>query len=606
MRKIPFVLLFISHIIPAVLFAQNNKTLDSLCRSCKMASTDTEKVATLNNLANYYYENKFAKQGDSVLELQLHIAELSNNKNLVLKTYFDNSIANIAFWSTAGDFNKALDFIQRGIDYAKKVNDYTYIVIGYTRLAGVLRKRGMMEQAVTNATTALMNIQAGVPDSLRAIAYMELGDCYQAKGEAILASRNYNNAFDIAIKSENYQLETSVYRRLSELYKYLGDDVEAKDQLIASLTLNRKKKNAEGMIKDYFDLARLESDVFYITEALRLADSLHLNNQIFRAKQLMLAYYTVEKKDSKLAFDYLHSQPELLAYFMASGMQDYYFERGEIHRYGGNADSALYFFKLAEPGMLSKYDVEKNRYLFYEVAACYEMKQDRNNAITYYVKSLELSEQVHALGSIAAISASLTDLYKANNDFKNALTYKEQATATKDSLSELAKNKDLTLLSVERDKKQHDEEMLRQEQSMTKKRNLQYMSITIAICLVFIGMFVIGMFPVSKLTIRLLGYFFFISLFEFIVLVLDNNILHTITHGEPLKLWLIKIGLIGMLVPIQHFLEHGITKFLQSRQLLKARKKFSFKSLFAKKTHSRKHAAKKDNSGEIEEDAAVL
>ena len=85
----------------------------------------------------------------------------------------------------------------------------------------------------------------------------------------------------------------------------------------------------------------------------------------------MLAYYTTEKKDSKLAFDYLHSQPELLESFMVSGMQDYYFERGEIHRYSGNADSALYFFKLAEPGMLREYDVDKNRFLFYEMAVFY-------------------------------------------------------------------------------------------------------------------------------------------------------------------------------------------------------------------------------------------
>jgi hypothetical protein len=128
-------------------------------------------------------------------------------------------------------------------------------------------------------------------------------------------------------------------------------------------------------------------------------------------------------------------------------------------------------------------------------------------------------------------------------------------------------------------------------------------------------MLVLGMFPISKLTIKVLGYFFFISLFEFIVLVLDNNVLHSITHGEPLTLWLIKIGLIGMLVPLQHFLEHTLIKFLESRKLLRARTNFSIKKWFqkrkltilakVKKDKARKNKAKKDIE-EMEEGTAVL
>ncbi len=347
-----------------------------MCRLCNLATSDTEKVVTLNKLANYYYDNNFTRKGDSVLNVQLRIAELSNNKNLVLKTYFDNSVANIVLWSTTEDFNRTLEFIQKGIDYAKKVNDYTYIVIGYTRLAGVLRKRGMADEAVTNATSALMSVQQDVPDSLKAVAYIELGDSYQSKGETVLASRNYNNAFDIAIKSDNYSLETSVYHRLLELYKYLGDHIEAKDQLIASLTLNKKYSNGEGLIKDYIDLGRLEGEDFYISEALRLADSLHLETYKLRAKELMLAYYIANKKDSKAAIDYLSPTRINGTYYLGSGIQDYYFELGEIHRYSGNADSALYYFKKAEPEFTQKYDVDKTRFLYYEMAACYEIKSD--------------------------------------------------------------------------------------------------------------------------------------------------------------------------------------------------------------------------------------
>jgi hypothetical protein len=109
------------------------------------------------------------------------------------------------------------------------------------------------------------------------------------------------------------------------------------------------------------------------------------------------------------------------------------------------------------------------------------------------------------------------------------------------------------------------------------------------------------MFPVSKLTIRMMGYFFFISLFEFIVLLIDNILLVYATHDEPLKLWLIKIALIALLVPLQHFLEHNLIRFLESRKLLEARTKFSFKNWWQKI----KKPAPVTDAG-IEEDTAVL
>ncbi len=113
-------------------------------------------------------------------------------------------------------------------------------------------------------------------------------------------------------------------------------------------------------------------------------------------------------------------------------------------------------------------------------------------------------------------------------------------------------------------------------------------------------MLIIGMFPVSKLTIKILGYISFISLFEFIVLLIDT-VLHKLTHGEPLKIWLIKIVLIAMLVPIQHFLEHRLIKYLESRKLMKARTKFTIKNLFQK---TKKPAPVKKSH--FEEGTAVL
>ena len=158
------------------------------------------------------------------------------------------------------------------------------------------------------------------------------------------------------------------------------------------------------------------------------------------------------------------------------------------------------------------------------------------------------------------------------------------------------------VLLLERENRRHEDELKQFEEKQENKKYAQYMAITIAIGVVFIIMLVIGMFPVSKLTIKILGYIFFISLFEFIVLIIDT-FLHTITHGEPLKIWLIKIVLIAMLVPLQHGLEHRLIKFLESKRLLKARTSFSIKKWIQK---IKKPAPAKDGGLVLEEDTAVL
>src|SRR3982750_2869735 len=107
--------------------AQDHKKLDSLCKLCSISVTEPEKVEALNNLANFYCSNKLYKQADSILVEQLHIAELSNNNDLILKTYFDNYITTLSSWSTKEDFERTIDFVERGIDFAKSINSYKYI-----------------------------------------------------------------------------------------------------------------------------------------------------------------------------------------------------------------------------------------------------------------------------------------------------------------------------------------------------------------------------------------------------------------------------------------------------------------------------------------------
>ena len=228
------------------------------------------------------------------------------------------------------------------------------------------------------------------------------------------------------------------------------------------------------------------------------------------------------------------------------------------------------------------------------------LKNNFPEAISYYLKAIKISLQMTDANTIAFYSGKLSDLYETQKDFKNALFYSKQSIVYEDSLRELSRQNDITLLGVDRENKRHQQELLQQEQKEISHRNIQYFGITLSIVIIFFIMLFVGSYPVSPLTVKLMGYFFFISLFEFIVLIIDNLVINHIIHNQPLKLWLIKIGVIALLVPFQHFLEHNVIGLLASRKLIEVRTKFSVKNWWSS---INKQAS---NSKRFEEDEAVL
>lgn len=601
MQKIVTILLIFCSLQQEKCFAQFSKQLDSFCVMCNRSKTDSEKVMALGKLADYYYVYKLNNLGDSILHQQLLVAELSNNNNLILQALFGDAIQNIGTSATSERFDKTILFIQKGIDYAKSTNQYNYIALGYARMSDILRKRGEYDKALYNSVLALSSLQNVTSDSVKAITYIALGDTYLARGEAISACTNYNNAFDIAIKIKSISLQSIVHHCISEMYKKLDDVDNAKDELNQSLNLNKKYNNVEGMMSDYYDLARLTDEKFFIEKTIELADSLHDYKNLLNAKRLMLIYYYVTEKDDQKALHYLEYEPDLKQSFLNSGIENYYLGIGNIYFYSGHIDSALHYYKIIEPEIAKKFDQSLSKIILEQLAECYSLKNNFSEAISYYQKALEISIQMKDANTIALYSGKLSNLYEKQNDFKNAFIYSKQSIKYNDSLRELSKGNVIALLGVERENRKHQQEILQQQQKDYNSRNIQYMAITIAIVIIFFVMLFVGSFPVSRHTVKLMGYFFFISLFEFIVLVIDNLVLTHSVHNQPLKLWFIKIGVIAILVPCQHFLEHHVIRLLASRKLIEARTKFSIKKWWS-------NINKPSPIGEegLEEDTAVL
>jgi tetratricopeptide (TPR) repeat protein len=599
MRYCFYSILFFTFFCPHLTFSQFSKKIDSLSSVCLTTARGEEKVRACGQLAELYYVYQLDVKGDSVLQQQVKTAELTGNKELILEALFGNAITNLTNWRSSASFDNALRFLQKGRDYAKAISSEDYLTLAHTRIAALYRKRGQTDNAFYNANIAFTTSLGIDNDSVKIIAAIELGNAYHAKGEEVLAFKTYTNALEKAEHINNIPLQSAALHRFADLYYALNNKEESRDYLFKSYELNKKNNYVEGLVRDNIDLARFTDEKSYIIDALHLADSLRLERYTLQAKRVMYGYYAVIIANSDSTLNYINSNEDLKFFFQNRGTASYYFTLGSIFKLANKPDSAIHYFQLAEPGLDSSFDVSTRQSVYVSLGESFKTQGKYAEAISYYEKAYANVASLQDPAAEARYCEALSDLYEITGDYKRSVFFLRNAGLLNDSLQGLASQREIALAEVNNEKKNHEKELEKIEGQKLTKRNLQYMAITIVITFLFIVMLVMGMFPLSKLTVKLCGYMVFISLFEFIVLLIDSW-LHRIAHGEPLKIWLMKIILIALLVPLQHFLERRMIRFLESRRLHKLKEKISLKKW------RRRKKIDEDTIDEIENDTAVL
>jgi tetratricopeptide (TPR) repeat protein len=570
--KLQLVICILLAFLPAASQVPGEK---QLVEKIATARTDDVRIVSLGELAELYSIYRDNKKADSILEKQLLLAEVSQNEDLILQTIAGSTISNIASWSSKETFDRAMAFLQKTLNYAKDKNNTQLEAIAYLRIASLLRKRNHFDAAMQQVTLAFPLVDRR-QDSLKTALYLELGDAFLGKGDAVSAYKNFNTAYDIAYSINNVPLQSATWHRFANLYKEFGDSALSKNALLESLQLNRKYNSRPGQLSDYIDLFRQTDEIEFLNKALSLAIGLRSVRDQLYCKRLMLSYIMVVEKNSAKALAYLENNQDLKLYMANEGLPNY--NIGAVYHYSGQYAEAVTFYLKDEPLLLKNFGPSVQLSYFCEVGDCYNALKAIDKAILYYKKAYDISKATGSVTTNATITAKLSQLYSQKNDFKSAFEYSKAYQNFNEDLKTQAKQREVTLLGLEREKRRHEKDLQDLEDKELKKRNLQYMGISMATAFLFIVLLVFGMFPISRTTIRMLNFFSFICLFEFIILLIDNW-LHDLTHGEPLKIWLAKIFIIALLLPLHHSLEHIAVKFLSSQKLMKFRRRLSLKKL---------------------------
>jgi tetratricopeptide (TPR) repeat protein len=553
-------------------------------KQIQSATSDSQRVRLLGELCRFYYATRDFAIGDSLFEKQIMLAESSLNDELVLAAYFSNTAFLVSSSETKERSKIIMGYVKRGFDFAKSNDRPDYMALGYAQMAAMNISDGNLEEAFKNASLGFSGSLSNTTDSVKVITAIQLGKVYQEKADVVNAFKVFTNAQNVAIESNNPSLLPAVYHAMANLYKKLGKEEDAKKYVNKSMAIHKTLNDIPGQVNDLIFLAKLSNYTagkMYLQEALHLAESINNVPLKIDAERILFSHMLLkEKPETMLAF--LEQRTELSRMFENTGPSYPDWMSGEIFLYAGAPDTALTFFKKAEPAFNSGYDLTARKNFFVELAYCYQQLKNIPLAISYYERSLELSK---LSGDLRAAKSNTNELKKLNEekgDFAAAYKYGVMYDQYRDQVDQLGKERDLALLEIDNVKKQQqrDEELAKLK--LQRKYNLQYMLITIAVATVFVLLIVIGMFKVSAFTIRAMGFFSLIFFFEFLILILDNWI-HHITHGEPFKVLLIKIGIISIILPVHHFLEHKLIHYLLSRHLITVRGRLSSYNFFRKK-----------------------
>lgn len=558
-----------------------------LLQNYEQAKTDSEKVYTLYPLINYYYAFNIVHKADSLRELQLIFAQENGSQTLVLGTFFpvyDNVVMLI---SGNERFNKELSFANQALEYAQSHNLDEYIALAYSRIAAVYRKSGQPDLAAKNADIAFSTALRTKNDSVKVVTALEMGDVFMQKKDLVMAFRKFSNAFDIANNLQNNYLLSAVYYHFTNLYnklkstENLNSREKAKEYILKSIALNTQYGNIKGLIKDYITIAKIV-DITpaknYLERAALLADSIQDPVLKLQIDQTMFDQHMIND-GSENTFAFLRSHPDVEIALRNAGDHKYEWEIGEIFLYGKKYDSAYVHFKRAEPAFNASYNISGRINFYTEFADCCKGLGLSKEAIQYFTTTLDLATAALNMRERYHCLDELQRLYYEVGDYKKAYEYANSYNLLQDSVNALNKVNDLVRGEIENENRRILKENELAQLSLLRKHDAQYMLITITVAIAFVLLVLLGLFTVSATTIRVLGFFSFIFLFELITLLLDKWI-HDKTHGEPGKIWLIKIAIISLMFPLHHWLEHKLIHYLLNKKLIHVGSFFSFRKLF--------------------------
>jgi len=284
------------------------------------------------------FMSNFKKSGEC-LERGLKKALDNGHMETALRIYNNLPSVLLTSMNSAENYQRSLEFYEKGFKLAKKVGDiYFQSWIG-TSLAGMYVGMANMDKALLLAEESLaLDRKAGNPAHL-SMSLSQLGFVQHVLGEWAKAEQHYNEALKVSQRLEDFQSIGTSYGYLGWLYFDKGDYVTAKEYLETVVKALEKAGVKPWMasthailIWTYIELGELKKAESLIDRTYRYASEAENKMLAAYADALRAMLFRAQKKWEK-SFEHFEKSLIELEALNAKRWDAYNFAKGIVYEY---------------------------------------------------------------------------------------------------------------------------------------------------------------------------------------------------------------------------------------------------------------------------------
>jgi hypothetical protein len=551
-----------------------------------------KKITALKNIL-ILNDNKDPYFADSVAKNAVNICRLNGLQDSLLEIYK-------VYFNTVQESSDSMMLSQYYTIAHAKGSDF-YKCYANIAMANYYRNMNQLQRASVYALEA--KTMASNTNNHRLIIEAKLchGIILTLENKKLEAFRNFNVALHEGKLLEDKSVINKSAFHLAEFYISAGNLNNA-EQLVQSQLLAITASEPVDSF-EYMRFLRIAAQIYFRQknvpaehQASQLVLDYAIGNNLSKLKQDILTQIrsnAFETNDfNRIKEIYCNRYPYLLAELANRDSLAYLKIKSIIAETNNHMDSASYFLTLAQPLSNSKSLFFKANF-YKRLGEFYLRQQKPKEALPHFLTAFGHAQQASHYAWCKENALVIEQIYQQQGIFQEAYKFSKHVQNYEDSLHKTNDVNQQLKLELENEASYSQKLEDRKNELLQKKKSLQTTAVVIIILLLFLILSILSSIQMPRALIKGVGFISFIFFFEFLILLADEKI-HHITHGEPLKIMGIKLVLISFLLPLHHWVEHKVVHYLSEHRLIEPKKmrnlwsniKLKFKEIYASDKHA--------------------
>lgn len=515
------------------LTAGDKVLIDSALTLYHSAKHDSERIKSIGILTENMMDNSWMRYNDLLSGMLSNILS-SSNLNEDEKTFFMLQYANVInnqgyIQMSTGNFDKALACYDKSLEVQQEIGDNEMLGTSYLNIGMIYHQRGDISTSIDYYNKSMTLFTASGNKLGMATVANNIGNIYDNQGDIPKALEHYHKGLSILEElGNNNDLATSL-NNIGAVYFKQGEIESSIEHHKKSLLIREEIGDKMGMAMSYTNIG----------------------------------FIYKKQGDLELALNYYNKGLELREEIGDRvGITSSLNNIGVLHEAQGELDTAMYYYQRSLKISTEIGDKKWMSLVLRNIGDIQMITGDLVGAKSSAEKSYSIATKLGYPERIRDIADLLARILKKESNYKEALKYFELYIQMRDSVNNEKTQKATirvqTKYEFEKDaliKEQNAKEQERIETEATSRRdNLQYSIILIALLILFGGVLTLGYVNLSVRMAEGIIFFSFLILFEFL-LVLADPYIEGWSGGAPGIKLLFNAGIAALIFPAHAFFE---------------------------------------------------